>query len=57
MPIMRMSKEVIFIPTSRPDEQTYLLKDYETLKKMEPESNEIQTCNLLAEYECCPRKF
>ena len=24
---------------------------------MEPESNEIETHSLLAEYECCPRKF
>ena len=57
MPIMRISHEVIFIPTSHPDEWTYLLKDYETLKKMEPESNEIQTHSLLTECECHPRKF
>ena len=57
MPIMRMSHEVIFIPTSHPDEWTYLLKDYETLKKTDPESNEIQTHSLLSEYEWCPRKF
>ena len=43
MPIMRMSHEVIFFPATHPDEWTYLLKDYETLKKMEPESSEIQT--------------
>ena len=41
MPITRISHEVILIPTSHPDEWTYLLKDYDTLKKMEPESNEI----------------
>ena len=47
-----MSHEVVFIPSSHPDELTYLLKDNETLKKMEPESSEIQTHSLLAEYEC-----
>ena len=30
MPFTRMSCEVFFIPTSLPDEWTYLLKDYET---------------------------
>ena len=55
---MRMIDEVIFIPTSHPDEWTYLLlKDYETLKKMDPESNEIQTHSLLTEYECYLSKF
>ena len=48
---------MIFIPTSHTDEWTYLLKDYETLKKMEPESNEIQIHSLLTEYECHPRYF
>ena len=52
-----MSHEVIFIPTSHPDEQTYLFKDYKTLKEMEPEFNEIQTNSLLTEYECHSRKF
>ena len=57
MPITRMSCEVIFIPTSHPDEWIYLLKDYETLNKMEPESNEIQTHSLLTKYECHVRNL
>ena len=57
MPMTRMSCEVIFIPTSHPDEQTYLLKVYETLKKMEPEFYDIQTLSLLTEYECHSRKY
>ena len=57
MPITRMSHEVIFIPTLHPNEWIYLSKDYETLKKVEPASNEIQTHSLLTKYECHPRKF
>ena len=48
---------MIFNPNSYPDEWTYLLKDYETLKKMDPESNVIQIHSLLTEYECHLRKF
>ena len=43
------------MPTSPPDERTFLLKDYATLKEMNPESDDIQSHNVLSEYECRPR--
>ena len=38
-----MSRESTFMPTSPPDERTFLLKDYATLKEMDPESDAIQS--------------
>ena len=54
IPITRMSREVVFIPTSHPDERTFLLKDYETLKEMNPESHDIESHNIISQYECQP---
>ena len=54
IPITRMSREVVFIPTSHPDERTFLLKDYETLKEMNPESHDIKSHNIISQYECQP---
>ena len=51
MPITRMSREVVFLQTSHPDKRTYLLKNYVTLKEMHPEFDDIQSHNLLSEYE------
>ena len=52
IPITRMSRKVVFIPTSHPDERTFLLKDYETLKEMNPESHDIKSHNIIFQYEC-----
>ena len=41
MAVNRMSRESTCVPTSPPDEQTFLLKDYVTLKEMDPESDDI----------------
>ena len=38
-----MSRESTFTPTSPPDERTFLLKDYATLKEMDPESDDMQS--------------
>ena len=38
MPVTRMSRQVIFLHTSPPDERTFLLKSCEILKQMNPES-------------------
>ena len=54
MAVTRMSRESTFIPTSPPDERTFLLKEYATLKEMDPESDHIQSHNML-EYEHRPR--
>ena len=51
MAVTRMSRESTFIPTSPPDERTFLLKDYATLKEMDPESDDIQSHNMLSEYD------
>ena len=55
MAVTRMSRESTFMPTSPPDERTFLLKDYATLKEMDPESDDIQSHNMLSEYEHRPR--
>ena len=49
MAVTRMSRESTFIPTLPPDERTFLLRDYATLKEMDPESNDIQSHNMLSE--------
>ena len=47
-----MSRQVIFLHTSPPDERTFLLKSYDILKQMNPESYDIQSHSILSEYEC-----
>ena len=44
-----MSREVIFLHTSPPDERTFLLKDFKTLQEIDPESEDIQSHNILVE--------
>ena len=55
MPITRMSRQVIFLHTSPPDERTFLLKSCDILKQMNPESYDIQSHSILSEYEHHPR--
>lgn len=55
MPITRMSRQVIFLHTSPPDERTFLLKSYDILKEMNPESHDIQSHSILSEYEHHPK--
>ena len=55
LPITRMIRKVVFIPTSRPDERTLLLKDFKTLQEMDPEWEDIQSHNTLVEYRKRPR--
>ena len=50
LPITRMSREVVFLNTSPPDERTFLLRDLKTLQEMDPESEDIQSHNILVEY-------
>ena len=50
-----MSRQVIFLHTSPPDERTFLLKSCDILKQMNPESYDIQSHSILSEYEHCPR--
>ena len=53
MAVTRMSRDVSFISTSQPNDRTFLLNDYATLK--DPESYDIQSHNLLSEYEHRPK--
>ena len=55
MAVTRMSRDVSFISTSQPNDRTFLLKDYATLKDMDPESYDIQSHNLLSEYKHRPK--
>ena len=55
MAVTRMGRESTFIPTSPPDKRTFLLKDYAILKEMDLESDDIQSHNMLSEYEHRPR--
>ena len=55
MPITRMSRQVIFLHTSPPDERTFLLKSCDILKLMNPESYDIQSHTILSEYEHHPK--
>ena len=54
LPITRMSREVVFLHTSPPDERTFSLKDFKTLQEMDPESEDIQSHNILVEYRKRP---
>ena len=55
MAVTRMSRETLFLPTSPPNDRTYLLKDYATLNTMDPESCDIQTHNIFTHYQQRPR--
>ena len=55
MPITRLTRQVIFLHTSPPDERTFLLKSCDILKQLNPESYDIQSHSILSEYELRPR--
>ena len=55
LPITRMSRDIVFLHTSPPDERTFLLKDFKTLQEMDLESEDIQSHNILVEYRKRPR--
>ena len=38
-----MSRQVLFLHTAHQDERTFLLKDYEYLQQMDPDSHDIQS--------------
>ena len=52
-----MSGQVVFLQTLPPHERIFILKDYETLKQMDPKSEEIQSKNILTEYEKHSKTF
>ena len=50
LPMRRSSREVVFIPSSPPDERIQLLKSLDEIKEMEDESEEIETGSLIKRY-------
>ena len=50
LPMRRSSREVVFIPSSPPDERIQLLKSLDQIKEMEDESEEIETGSLIKRY-------
>jgi len=50
LPMRRSSREVIFIPSSPPDERVMLLKSLEDIKKLEDDSEEVESGGLLKRY-------
>ena len=51
LPITTMSREVFFINTAPIDERTYVLKSMEDIKKMDPESTDVMSSNILTGYK------
>ena len=50
-PITTMSREVFFINTAPIDERTYVLKSMEDIKKMDPESTDVMSSNIITGYK------
>ena len=50
MPITQMSREVVFINTAPVDERTCLLKSMDEIKKMDPESTDVVSSNMITAY-------
>ena len=50
LPMRRSSREVIFIPSSPPDERVMLLKSLEDIEKLEDDSEEVESGGLLKRY-------
>ena len=49
--ITQMSREVFFINTAPIDERTFVLKSMEEIKKMDPESTDVMSSNILTAYK------
>ncbi len=60
LPVTRLSREVVFIHTSPPENRTFIVKDMEDLKelaKSNPESTDIKKKNLIDYYACRPKQL
>ena len=51
IPITQMSREVFFVNTAPIDERTFVLKSMEEIKKMDPESTDVMSCNVVTTYK------
>ena len=51
IPITQISREVIHINTAPIDQRTFLLKSMEDIKKLDPESTDVMSTNMITSYE------
>ena len=51
LPITQMSREVFFFNTAPIDERTFVLKSMEEIKKMDPESTDVMSSNVVTAYK------
>ena len=57
LPLTRATREVFFIPTSPPEERTFLLKSKSDLEKIPLTSTDIQQENIIQRYARRPRQL
>ena len=51
IPITQMSREVVFINTAPIEERTFLLKSMDEIKKLDPESTDVISSNMITTYQ------
>ena len=57
LPMRKVSRQIIFINTSLPEERVQLLKPLDAIKEMDDDCEEIYTSGLLKRYSKCPAKL
>ncbi len=57
IPFTRCSVEVVFIPTSPPEDRTYILKSEAELSELPEESRDVLRSNIITSYAKRPRKL
>ncbi len=57
LPIVKCSREVVFINTSPPDERTFLVKSKAELEKLDPNSEDIESDNFIKRYARRPKEL
>ena len=55
IPVTGMSRQVLLLRTAYLGEGTFVFKDYETLQKMDPDSDGIHSNSTLTEYQKIPK--
>ena len=57
MPITQMSREVVFINTAPIEERTFLLKSIDEIRKLDPESTDVVSSNMITAYQKQSQKY
>ena len=55
LPLRQSSRSCIFIPTSPPEERTFILKQEEELSRSDPDSRDFAAKSIVEHYACRPR--